>query len=293
MSPDKDCHLHSRWLTGSPTPERGASALRPLPWSLDQSPAQLLRAWGAEAGEASLPLLLLIDRRDAAGARAAPALRGLLCARELERLARFRQAADRERFLLGRGGLRWLLGTLLDCAAAELPLSEASHGKPELRGGPQFNVSHAGDLVLLAVHRHWPIGVDVEQERPDLDWEAIARRVLPARELQALRQLPPPLRAAGYLRAWCRLEAKLKARGDGLSPVRGSPAGRRPGNGGQGSRRWRSPWRWRAGEGRGAVDAAVGPGAAPGLRRCCGSLAGGSGHLGAPLKGSSNNPKLD
>ena len=211
------CPLHSRWLIGSPPPERGASALRPLPWSLDQSPAQLLRAWGAEAGEASLPLLLLIDRRDAAGARAAPALRGLLCARELERLARFRQAADRERFLLGRGGLRWLLGTLLDCAAAELPLSEASHGKPELRGGPQFNVSHAGDLVLLAVHRHWPIGVDVEQERPDLDWEAIARRVLPAGELQALRQLPPPLRAAGYLRAWCRLEAKLKARGDGLS----------------------------------------------------------------------------
>jgi len=191
--------------------------LRPLLWSLDRSPAQLLRAWGAKAGEASLPLLLLVDRRDAAGARAAPALRGLLCARELERLARFRRAADQERFLLGRGGLRWLLGTLLDCAAAELPLSEGSHGKPELRGGPQFNVSHAGDLVLLAVHRHWPIGVDVERERSDLDWEAIARRVLPASERQALRLLPPQRRAAGYLRAWCRLEAKLKARGDGLS----------------------------------------------------------------------------
>ena len=209
--------LDGCWLTGSPPPAKGAISLRPLPWSLDQSPGQLLRAWGAKAGEASLPLLLLIDRRDAAWARAAPALRGLLCARELERLALFRQAADRERFLLGRGGLRWLLGTLLDCAAAELPLSEGSHGKPELRGGPQFNVSHAGDLVLLAVHRHWPIGVDVERERFDLDWEAIGRRVLPASELQALRQLPPALRAAGYLRAWCRLEAKLKARGDGLS----------------------------------------------------------------------------
>jgi 4'-phosphopantetheinyl transferase len=209
--------LDGCWLRGSPPPAIGAISLRPLPWSLDQSPGQLLRAWGAKAGEASLPLLLLIDRRDAAWARAAPALRGLLCARELERLALFRQAADRERFLLGRGGLRWLLGTLLDCAAAELPLSEGSHGKPELRGGPQFNVSHAGDLVLLAVHRHWPIGVDVERERFDLDWEAIGRRVLPASELQALRQLPPALRAAGYLRAWCRLEAKLKARGDGLS----------------------------------------------------------------------------
>ena len=200
----------------------GAISLRPLLWSLDRSPAPLLRAWappGGEAGEASLPLLLLIDRRDAAGARAAPALRGLLGARELERLARFRQAADRERFLLGRGGLRWLLGTLLDCPAAELPLSVGSHGKPELRGGPQFNISHSGDLVLLAVHRQLPIGVDVEQQRPDLDWEAIARRVLPARELQALRQLPPQRRAAGYLRAWCRLEAKLKARGDGFSAL--------------------------------------------------------------------------
>jgi hypothetical protein len=137
----------------------GAISLRPLLWSLDRSPAPLLRAWAppaGEAGEASLPLLLLIDRRDAAGARAAPALRGLLGARELERLARFRQAADRERFLLGRGGLRWLLGTLLDCPAAELPLTEGSHGKPELRGGPQFNISHSGDLVLLAVHRQLP-----------------------------------------------------------------------------------------------------------------------------------------
>ena len=209
-------------MTGSPPPAIGAISLRPLLWSLDQSPAPLLRAWapsGGEAGEASLPLLLLIDRRDAAGARAAPALRGLLGAGELERLARFRQAADRERFLLGRGGLRWLLGTLLDCPAAELPLTVGSHGKPELRGGPQFNISHSGDLVLLAVHRQLPIGVDVEQQRPDLDWEAIARRVLPARELQALRQLPPQRRAAGYLRAWCRLEAKLKARGAGFSAL--------------------------------------------------------------------------
>ena len=206
-------------MTGSPPPAIGAISLRPLLWSLDQSPAPLLRAWAPPAGEASLPLLLLIDRRDAAGARAAPALRGMLGAGELERLARFRQAADRERFLLGRGGLRWLLGTLLDCPAAELPLSVGSHGKPELRGGPQFNISHSGDLVLLAVHRHCPIGVDVEQQRPDLDWEAIARRVLPARELQTLRQLPPQRRAAGYLRAWCRLEAKLKARGAGFSAL--------------------------------------------------------------------------
>lgn len=209
-------------MTGSPPPAIGPVTLRPQQWSLDQSPAPLLRAWappGGEAGEASLPLLLLIDRRDAAGARAAPALRGLLGAGELERLARFRQAADRERFLLGRGGLRWLLGTLLDCPAAELPLTVGSHGKPELRGGPQFNISHSGDLVLLAVHRHCPIGVDVEQQRPELDWEAIARRVLPARELQALRQLPPQRRAAGYLRAWCRLEAKLKARGAGFSAL--------------------------------------------------------------------------
>lgn len=209
-------------MTGSPPQATGAISLRPLLWSLDQSLASLLRAWappGGEAGEASLPLLLLIDRRDAAWAGAAPALRGLLDAGELERLARFRQAADRERFLLGRGGLRWLLGTLLDCSAAELPLSLGSHGKPELRGGPQFNISHSGDLVLLAVHRHCPIGVDVEQQRPDLDWEAIGRRVLPASERQALRQLPPPLRAAGYLRAWCRLEAKLKARGGGFSAL--------------------------------------------------------------------------
>jgi hypothetical protein len=59
--------------------------------------------------------------------------------------------------------------------------------------------------------------VDVERLRPDLDWHPIARRTLAAAELAALEALPADRQAEGFLRAWCRLEARLTASGEGLA----------------------------------------------------------------------------
>jgi len=107
-----------------------------------------------------------------------------------------------------------------------------AHGKPCCVGGPEFNLSHSGDLILLAVHQQRPVGVDVELLRPGLAWRPIAQRVLPPGEWQALEALATAVEqeaaeqeaaeaerqaAEAFLAAWCRLEARLKAQGLGLA----------------------------------------------------------------------------
>jgi 4'-phosphopantetheinyl transferase len=149
----------------------------------------------------------------------------LLTPQERHRLHQYRRSEDQERFLLGRGGVRCLLGELLDEDPARLRFGSGPHGKPFLlppcvgsKGSalPRFNVSHSGDLILIAVHPHSQVGVDVEQLRPGLDWLPIARRCFPPGVVASIEALPPQRRALAFLEHWCRLEAGLKARGSGF-----------------------------------------------------------------------------
>lgn len=172
------------------------------------------------APAADRPLLLLVDRR---GAASSPAWRQRLLQSlstpELERLQRFRLPRDAESFLLGRGLMRAWLAQLLGCGAADLPFTALAHGKPVVAGAPHFNVSHSGDLILLGLHPDRAVGVDLERDRTQLDWPAIARRYLGEAALQQLRRdhADEPSQRRAFLLEWCRLEARLKADGRGLS----------------------------------------------------------------------------
>ena len=189
----------------------------PLPW-----PAH-------RPGEAAPPepWLLRVDRRDPRVLAATAELEALLPREERDQVDRYRQPDDRQRALLGRGVLRLVLGAWLDLDPASLRLAAGPHGKPELvePGAPspqfktpQFNISHSGDLVLLAFHATNPVGVDVERQRPpDWDWLPIARRCLDVAEVEALLALPAAEAARVFTEAWCDLEAGLKARGVGLA----------------------------------------------------------------------------
>ena len=198
-----------------------AGPLEPHCWRLDQFPPVPggLRP-PSEAADLTRPVVLLIDRRHTL----APPLRAELAAhlsrQEQQRHDALRRPDDRERFLLGRGALRRLLGNWLGLAPVAVPIASGPHGKPRCPGGPEFNVSHSGDLILLVLHPVRPVGVDVERVRPGLPWRLIARRVLPPHECEALEALgdaAPSAAADAFLAAWCRLEARLKADGRGLA----------------------------------------------------------------------------
>ncbi len=212
------------------------TAIPPLAWP-DPGGGLALPPWPGP-GPAAPPLLLLLDRRELQVQGLVAPLGELLDPDERQRLGQLRRQEDRERFLLGRGALRLLLGGWLACDPTALALGVGPHGKPELlprtpmgpgwgRRPPQFNVSHSGDLILLGFHPERPVGVDVEQRRPVPEWEGIACRCLPAEESERIRALPEERRSDAFLAAWCRLEAGLKATGLGL--FSGPPAGGRPG----------------------------------------------------------------
>jgi len=147
----------------------------------------------------------------------APALVGLLDADERDRLARFRRPADRARYLAAHALVRLVLADD-GAAAARLSFDRSCrcgvpHGKPVLPGGPGFSLSHAGDLVGVAVRPDGAVGLDVEQVRDVADLAALAAHVHSPAE--RVRDAVPD--RAAFFRTWTRKEALLKATGDGLA----------------------------------------------------------------------------
>ena len=141
---------------------------------------------------------------------------------ETVRANRFFLLTDRNHFVVARGILRELLGAYLRSAPANLQFNYGNYGKPVLVAKTsslslQFNLSHSGGLAVYAFSLGRRLGIDVEQIRPQLAGEDIARRYFAERELAELRALPPQLRAEGFFRCWTRKEAYVKAQGAGLS----------------------------------------------------------------------------
>ena len=151
-------------------------------------------------------------------------LHASLDATELARAARFLQNADRAGFLLSHGLLRMLAARYLGRPAAMLAFEVGDAGKPHVAGADQgrlgFNMSHSGDLILLAFARSGRVGIDVERWSDRLgeaEGARIAASVFSAGEQAALAQSPAEHRRAAFYSVWTRKEAYLKATGAGIS----------------------------------------------------------------------------
>ena len=152
-------------------------------------------------------------------------LESILSADERERVRRFYFERDRSRWLVGRGCLRMLLGRYLDVPPETLSFGYSAFGKPRLTGlktAVQFNASHSGDILLIAVTLDRAVGIDVERIRSSLSVLEIAERFFSPLERGALAALPDALRTDAFFDCWTRKEAYIKARGVGLSlPLNG------------------------------------------------------------------------
>lgn len=144
----------------------------------------------------------------------APGLVALLDGHERERLHRFRRPADQARYLAAHALVRLVLADAVGAPPAALGFDRTcrcgeQHGKPVLPGGPGFSLTHAGDLVGVAVHPGGDVGLDVEQARELADLPAMAGHVCSPRETAA--------DAEAFFTLWTRKEALLKAVGTGLA----------------------------------------------------------------------------
>jgi 4'-phosphopantetheinyl transferase len=145
-------------------------------------------------------------------------LRGLLSADEQERADRFRVDRGTERYTVGRGVLRTLLGQYTGVPAQNLVFAYNEFGKPEIPGADVcFNLSHSHGSALAALTRGRAVGIDIERIRERVVREQIAERFFSPSEARALAALPPDQQAQGFFNCWTRKEAWIKARGQGLS----------------------------------------------------------------------------
>ncbi|NUS15709.1 MAG: 4'-phosphopantetheinyl transferase superfamily protein, partial [Streptomyces sp.] len=139
---------------------------------------------------------------------------------EQRRAAAYRSDDDRRRFVLAHGALRHIVAGQLGAPAREIRWARGPHGKPELAGpwcGAQANLSHSGEVAMVALTAYRPVGVDVQRVLPRLDAVAMARRYFPPREADFVASSPDAAaRAARFARLWARKEALTKAHGGRL-----------------------------------------------------------------------------
>jgi len=93
--------------------------------------------------------------------------------------------------------LRRVLAVYLGEEPERIELAKGEHGKPRLAEAPErlrFNLSHSGEVALVAVSGEFEVGVDVERMRPK--------------------------RGEAFYRRWARHEAHVKCLGTGLLRAR-------------------------------------------------------------------------
>jgi 4'-phosphopantetheinyl transferase len=150
--------------------------------------------------------------------------REILSDDERIRADRFHDTKARVAFVVARNWLRRVLGLYTPIPPPQIRFGETAFGKPflanEHSGRPiAFNLSHSGELAIVAVTDGMPVGIDIERIRP-VSAELLAG-CLAQRELAMLSALAPGLREESFIRCWTRKEACLKAIGVGLN---GSPS---------------------------------------------------------------------
>jgi 4'-phosphopantetheinyl transferase len=121
---------------------------------------------------------------------------------------------DQQNCLIGRLMLRHLLLNYFDCPANCLEqLYKNKYGKLFLNNQLDFNISHAGDLVLCAISDEGAVGVDVEK-KVSVNLKEMSSFLLPE-ELETIQSASDQEEA--FYEIWTRKESLLKALGRGLS----------------------------------------------------------------------------
>lgn len=129
-----------------------------------------------------------------------------------------RRASVAARLERTRAATCTVLGRYLGLAASQVELTSNEHGKPELAipSALRFNVSHSGDLLVLALARGIEVGVDVERVRSMPRALHLAGRFFRQEEVEALQRFSSDDLDRAFFHCWTQKEAYLKAIGLGL-----------------------------------------------------------------------------
>lgn len=130
---------------------------------------------------------------------------------------------DRHRYILGHAMLRIILGYYLSVPPEQLAFGSNKFGKPYLSMSyfenekVNFNISHAGDIVAIAITRMGEVGIDVERIREFNNSDQFVKRIFAKSEISDFQSLKRSDKNEAFFNCWTRKEAFIKALGTGLS----------------------------------------------------------------------------
>ena len=142
--------------------------------------------------------------------------KSILTGDEIGRANRFYLQKDRNRFITSRAALRTILGKYLNLAPEAVEFESGLNKKPFIKNGNQnnlqYNLSHSGDAILLAVADS-PIGADVEFINNDFGYSEVLTDNFSSAEVNYITETDSIHR---FFKLWTRKEAVTKATAQGL-----------------------------------------------------------------------------
>lgn len=143
---------------------------------------------------------------------------GVLSDEERSAAERIANLPLKARFVLTRGLRRTMISEATGIDPGALTFVEAESAKPRANhvGGWDFNISHSGDHVAVAVAQG-RVGVDLEEVRPVRTMDGILERYFHPDERDAWFALNQGLREGAFFILWSAREASMKCVGLGLA----------------------------------------------------------------------------
>jgi 4'-phosphopantetheinyl transferase len=146
----------------------------------------------------------------------------LLTPDELAASGRFYFERDRRRYIATRAMVREVLSAYAPIEPAAWRFSTNRFGRPQVcqtmatAQHLSFNISHADELVVVAIAANRAVGVDVER-RQEMAVAALADRFFAPEETASLRAMPAGSQIDRFFNLWTLKESYIKALGVGLS----------------------------------------------------------------------------
>lgn len=141
---------------------------------------------------------------------------------EVERYRRFVDEEARDQFLIARAMVRQLLSRHADVDPADWEFDANEYGRPhvsypDVKGVPNFNVSHTQGLAAVVLSDTPDVGVDTERLGRALSFDDLSQSLFSEHERQWIDRFLPHMRQEAFYEVWTLREAYAKARGLGFS----------------------------------------------------------------------------
>ncbi|MDS0524593.1 4'-phosphopantetheinyl transferase superfamily protein [Clostridium sp. SHJSY1] len=132
-----------------------------------------------------------------------------------EKVIKFRRDEDKIRSLLGDVLARILICKFLKCKNKDIKYKYNEYGKPYIDENVEFNISHSGNYVVVAIDNA-PLGIDIE-EMKEIEFEGIAKGYYNESEYNWIINHNKSEQMKCFYKIWTLKESYVKYVGKGLS----------------------------------------------------------------------------